>query len=172
MTPRLSGTLRNVTAILRCTSAAGVVSWALCACYNQIPLTSLPEPGAYVVVQLNDAGRIGMAAQMGPAVMRVEGFLDSRSDSQFVLRVMKVTTITGAPARWTGEPVRLRAAFAQVMSERRLSRGRTAAFTSGLVAAVGFFVVTRGLSVLGGGNDDTRPVDPGGGTPGTRWTHP
>jgi len=172
MTPRLAGTLRNVIATLRRTSAAGVVSLALCACYSHIPLTSLPEPGAYVVVQLNDAGRLGMAAQMGPAVTRVEGVLDARSDSQFVLRVMRVATITGAPARWTGEPVTLRPGYAQTIVERRLSRGRTAAFTTSLVAVVGVFVVTRGLSVLGGGNDETHPVDPGGGTPGSRWTHP
>lgn len=124
-----------------------------------------------MVVELDDVGRVEMASQIGPSVTRLEGYLDAPTDSQFVLRVTNVSSISGTVGRWSGEPVTLRPRFVQAMFERRLSRGRTAALAGSLATAVGFFVLTRALGVLGGGSEDPTPGDPGQNTD-SRWGHP
>jgi len=147
-----------------------VAALAVCACYTQTRLTSLPVPGASLIVELNDVGRVEMASQIGPSVTRIEGYLDARIDSQFVLRVTNASSISGTVSPWSGESVTLRPTFVQAMFERRLHRGRTVAFAGGLASAVGFFVLTRGLGVLGGGSEGRTPGDPVP-NPDSRWGH-
>lgn len=135
----------------------------LSACYVYVPLSTTPEPGVRLAVELNDVGRVGVANNVGPEVGRVEGFLQSRSDSQYVIRVADVFGLYGTRTRWAGEPVTFRSEYLRTVRARRLSRGRTAALVSTLAVALGTFIVTRDLLGLGGGTDvpppDREPTD-------------
>ncbi|HVO34832.1 MAG TPA: hypothetical protein VMT21_04655 [Gemmatimonadales bacterium] len=165
------GRFGAVAVMVRRAALAAAAS-ALGGCYAQTPLTSLPAPGTDVVVELNDAGRVAMAAQVGPSVTSIEGVLDSTSlDSAFTLSVTSVSVITGAVARWSGEPVKLRPAFVQTMYERRLSKGRTAVFAAGLAVGATVFVVTHGLGILGGAGNEAPPPGQGGNS-NSLWAHP
>ncbi len=136
---------------------------AVPACYRYVPLESAPAPGIVVQVELNDEGRVGMASAVGPAVGKIEGVLDSRSDSAMVVRVTRVQGEYGGVARWEGEPVEIRTGWVRTLREREFSAGRTA-----LVAALaggGFvaFVATRDLLGFGGTPGTFNPVNTGGG---------
>jgi hypothetical protein len=166
-----SRSLRIAAAMVRRAAMAAAVS-ALGGCYARTPLTSLPTPGMGVVAELNDAGRVGMAAQVGPFVTSIEGMLDSvRTDSTFTVDVMYVSFIDGTVARWSGEPVTLRPGFVGTLYERHLSKGRTAVLAGGLVVAATVFVLTRGLGVLGGGGSES-PSPGQNGNSNSRWVHP
>lgn len=140
----------------------GLVPVLLPACYVYAPVSVSPEPGMRLAVELNDIGRVGMANNVGPEVARVEGVVQSRSESQYVIRVSEVVGLYGGRTRWSGEPVTLRPEYMRSVRERRLSRGRTAMLVSGLAVALGTFVATRNLLGLGGGTDGRPP----GGEPG------
>jgi len=59
-------------------AGAALAAVLLSGCYQNTPLMSLPDPGAFVVLELNDQGRIGMVNNIGPDIARVEGVLASR----------------------------------------------------------------------------------------------
>lgn len=139
----------------------GLVPVLLPACYVYAPVSASPEPGMRLAIELNDVGRVGMANNVGPEVARVEGLVQSRSESVYVIRVSEVVGLYGARTRWSGEPVTLRPEYMRSVRERRLSRGRTAMLVSGLAVAFGTFVATRNLLGLGGTN-----APPPGGEPG------
>ena len=165
-----SRSMRMAAAMVRRAAMAAVAS-AFGGCYAQTPLTAFPAPATRILAELNDAGRLGMAEQVGPSVTSIEGVLDSaRMDSAFTVHVMYVSFINGTVARWSGEPVTLRPEFVGTLYERHLSRGRTAVLAGGLVAAATVFAVTRGLGVLGGGSD--APAPGGNGNSNSRWVHP
>jgi hypothetical protein len=163
--------MRTAAAMVR-RAAVAVVASALGGCYAQTPLMSMPAPETHVVAQLNDAGRVGMAAQVGPSVTSIEGVLDSvRTDSEFTVHVTFVSFIDGTVARWSGEPVTLRPGYVGTLYERHLSKGRTAVFVGGLTVALGVFAFTRGLGVLGGGGESSTPGGSNSGS-NSRWVHP
>ncbi len=153
-------------------AALAAAASVLGGCYVQTPLTSLPAPGTQIVAVLNDAGRVGMASQVGPSITSIEGLLDSAStDTAYTVHVLYVSFIDGTSAKWAGEPVTLRPSFVGSLYERHLAKGRTAVLVGGVAAAFGVFVFTRGLGVLGGGSDNTTP---GGGNTNSnsQWVHP
>jgi hypothetical protein len=123
-----------------------------------------PVPGARLVIELNDQGRVGMERQVGPSVSTVEGALVSRSDTAYVVAVSAVLGLYGAYSKWQGERVTLRPEYIRRMSERRFSMGRTVAATGIATGAFLAFVLSR--SLLGGGNDAGSGPDgpPGNGT--------
>ncbi len=161
----------RIAAVVRRAALAAAAS-ALGGCYAQVPLASLPAPGTRIVAELSDAGRVGMASQVGPSVTSIEGLLDSAAtDTAYQVNVLFVSYIDGTVAKWAGEPVTLRPAFVGTLYERHLARGRTAVLVGGVAAAVGVFALTRGLGVLGGGSDNSTP----GGQPpnsNSQWVHP
>ena len=163
--------MRTATAMMR-RAAMAVAASALGGCYAQTPLTALPAPATRILAELNDAGRVGVAAQVGPNVTKIEGVLDSaRTDSTFTVHVLYVSFIDGTEARWAGEPVTLRPGFVGSLYERHLSKGRTAVLVGGVAVAFGVFAFTRGLGVLGGGGQSSSPGGTGSGS-NSRWVHP
>jgi len=163
--------MRTAAVMLRRATVA-VAASALGGCYAQTPLTTLPAPATHVVAELNDAGRVEMAAQVGPSVTKIEGVLDSaRTDSEYTVHVTYVSFIDGTVAKWTGEPVTLRPRYVGTLYERHLAKGRTAIFVGGLTVALGVFAFTRGLGVLGGGGESPTPGGSNSGS-NSRWVHP
>ena len=132
-------------------AGAALAAVLLSGCYQNTPLMSLPDPGAFVVLELNDQGRIGMVNNIGPDIARVEGILASRADSQFVVQVAGTFGLYGSQSRWSGEPVTFRPAYLRSLSERRFSPGRTATMAGVLASAVVGFVITR--SIIGSGRE-------------------
>ena len=135
----------------------------LAGCYTMQPFAgSRPEPasGTRLVIELTDAGRVGMTDQMGPDVARFESRLVRQTDSAYVLGVSLVINVWGAQARWNGEQVTLRTEYVRTIGERRFSAGRTALAAAGATAGMMAFVLTR--SLLGGGTtiDANNPPPP------------
>jgi len=99
---------------------------ALPACYAYTPLDSAPAPGIGVQVDLNDVGRIELARAVGPDVGSIQGIIQSRSDTAFVVQVAQVLGEYGGVTRWEGEPVVIRPEYVRSIGARRFSVGRTA----------------------------------------------
>jgi len=135
----------------------------LTGCYVNLPLVGSrlePAPGTRLVIELTDAGRVGMTSLVGPEVVSVEGALVERSDSQYVLGVTKVLGLYGAQSRWQGERVAFRTEYVRRMSERLLSPGRTAGAVVGMVAGVVVAILTNNLAGSGGVSPEDRPRPP------------
>ena len=139
-------------------------------CYTYVPVASAPPSGSVLSLQLNDTGRVALGATLGPTVERIQGAVESSSDSAYVLRMQSVTLFNGQSNGWTGERVVVGKRFVTNTNRREFSTGKTTLAVVVGVGAVVAFVLTRGL--LGSGNPDT---DPGGGGPPTGsirlWSH-
>lgn len=137
-------------------------------CYSYVPVASAPTSGV-VSLLLTDTGRVALGRTLGPTVEKIEGAVESSSDSAYVLRMQSVTFFNGQRSGWMGERVVVGKQFVTNPSKRQFSSSRTTLAVVGGVAAVIAFIASRG--VLGGGTPDT---DPGGGGPPTdsfrpRW---
>ncbi len=128
-------------------------------CYSYSPLTTEPEPQTRVAAVLTDVGRVEAGTQIGSQSDRVEGRLLDASDTAYVLAVSAVKPIHGTWVRWTGEQVSLRRNYVATLSERRLSKGKTALFAGG--TALGIFVAMVKLNIFGFGAIDI-PIIGGG----------
>lgn len=125
------------------------------ACYTQRALSgesgrlSTVAPGATVVVTLNDAGRVALAASVGPSAQQLEGRVTASSDSGLVLAMRESRALTGEQIRWSGESLTVPRAGVQTVQQREFSRRRTL-ITAGVSAAVFVaLVATRTLNILG-----------------------
>ena len=107
--------------------------------------------GRRVELDLTDAGRVQMAQQVGPRVRTLLGDVTALSDSQMVLALRAVSDVRGVETFWTGEQVTVPRASIGAVAERRLSRGRTAIFSAGMLATL--YVLARSVASLGGGDD-------------------
>ena len=112
-------------------------------------LRTQPQPQTRVAAVLTDVGRVEAGTQIGSQSDRVEGRLLDASDTAYVLAVSAVKPIHGTWVRWTGEQVSLRRNYVATLSERRLSKGKTALFAGG--TALGIFVAMVKLNIFGFG---------------------
>ena len=117
---------------------AGLLPGFLGACYTYHALPATPEPQTRVSIQLSDIGRVGTAKMIGAGTESVEGAIVTADDSAYRLAVTSVKPLRGPRVRWSGEEVDVRRSYVATMSEKRLSRGRTALFSIG----VAFLTVT------------------------------
>lgn len=140
----LHGALRG---ILLC-FASGLIQ----GCYVYTPVMGHPAPTAYVALDITDRGRVGLGDLIGPAATRVEGVVQSETDSVYALNVASVGYLNGQSNRWSGEPLTVRKDFIGSVRERKFSRGRTALATGSAVGGVLLFALTRGLLGFGGGS--------------------
>ncbi len=133
--------------------------FVLSGCYTYVPLrtTASPEPGDRIQIELNDAGRVGMTDAIGPEVGKVEGTLESASDSEVVLRVGQVWGEYGGVSRWEGERVAFKQAYIRSLNERRFSALRTAIVATLVSGGIVAFIATRSLLGIG-----TEPGQTGG----------
>ena len=126
-------------------------------CYSYVPAPAGPMPGMDVAVRVNDRGRVALADSIGPSVDRIEGSVQSSSDSTLYLRITSVQYINGQSTRWGREPLAIRSDFMGDIRQKQFSRSRTMALAGAAVAGLVALIVSREL--VGGGNvrGDTPP---------------
>jgi hypothetical protein len=129
-------------------------------CYSYVPVASAPTSGV-ISLLLTDTGRVALGGTLGPTVEKIEGAVESSTDSAYVLRMQSVTFFNGQKAGWTGERVVVGKQYVTNPSKREFSTSKTTLAVFGGVGAVIAFIATRGL--LGSGNPDGGPD--GGGPP-------
>lgn len=128
-------------------------------CYTLQPVVGNPLPlGTQIGVSITDAGRVALGGSMGPEISLIEGRLVSRDSAGYVLAVSMVHFLRGGEQVWTGERIRIKTEHVGQVSERKLSKGRTAAFTA---VGVGILAVIVRQSIVGSlfGDDGVSPVD-------------
>ncbi len=139
-----------------------VISGFSSGCYTAVPFTSTPVAGQVLVMDLNDNGRVALGPSIGPAATQVEGTLDTRTDSAYVVKVQSVVYMNGSSNRWTNEPLTIRTDLVRELRERKFSRSRTAMLAAGTVGVVVAFIATR--AILGSGTPDTSKGGDGDGS--------
>ena len=136
----------------------------LAGCYTTTPVETAPSPGAVVVLDLNDRGRDRLGRSIGSAAKSVEGALDSRTDSQYVVKVSSVVYMNGQNNRWTSEPLTIQSDLVRELRVKTFSRGKTSLFVAGSVGALVAMFATRQLVVGGSSETDKKPGDGDGGS--------
>lgn len=133
-------------------------------CFTAKPVVGEPLPaGTEVLVKVTDAGRVNLAAQLGPGVDVVEGRLISRDASAVTVAASSVTLLTGGHQVWSGERIRIGADQVALLSKKQFSKGRTAIVTAAVLGAI--VVVAKGsLSGLLQGSEGKTPSDSGAST--------
>jgi len=114
-----------------------------------------------VAAEISDTGRVALAQQAGPEVARIEGQLVERSDSALRITVAEVRYLNGIANKWQGQDVTLRPQDVKVISQRTLSRRRTAiaaALLGGLVVGIVFNKNFTGL--FSGDPNRDKPGEP------------
>lgn len=147
-----------------------VVRWMLCVapvalagCYTYGYPGSRPAPGARVALDLTDVGRVTLADHIGRDVLRIEGWLVSSADSQYVLRVERTVGITGNTMPWAGEPATIPASYVALEREKKFSPQRTVVLAGSMTVGVIAFFVGRGLIGSAQGSGSALPPGQGGG---------
>lgn len=121
-------------------------------CYTAVPIAgSEARMGRRVAVDLTDAGAVEMARQVGPRARTLTGDVTALTEREMVLALRAVSDVRGIETFWGGEQVTVPRASIGTMAERRLSRGRTAVFSVGMLA--GLYAIARGVGAIGGGSD-------------------
>jgi hypothetical protein len=156
MSDRRSGS--RVRAVARGSVLAFLVGVST-GCYTNAPLANPAPAGTVVVLDVNDRGRVALGESLGPSVAQIEGQLQSRSDSAYVVNVSSVEYLGGNRHKWSGEPVTIRADLVGRAAERRLSRSKTTATVVAIAGAVLAFIITR--SIFSSGTPGLEPTDPG-----------
>jgi len=137
---------------------------ALPACYHYVAAEASLNPGVQVEVELNDAGRVGMTNAVGPETGSIQGILESRSDSEMVVRVAQVLGEYGGVTRWEGELVAIKPDYIRSVRERRFSATRTAVLAVAASASFVAFVASRDLLGIGGSPSSNNNNNNGGST--------
>ena len=121
-----------------------------CHVYREVPGGPLPPSGTQLAVQLTDSGAVVLAHQVGPAAESIEGSLVHADDRGVTLSVRRVRLRGGLSNDWAGERVTVARELIASVSEKRLSRIRSALFAGGILA--GAALGASGVSgIVGGG---------------------
>ena len=68
----------------------------LSGCYTYQPAgAASPEIGQEYAFDINDVGRVGLGASMGPEIAQVEGRLISRENAEYLVGITAVRTLRG-----------------------------------------------------------------------------
>lgn len=134
-------------------SGALVLALLLAGCSTLQPVQGpVPEPGARLAFDVNDAGRVALGGAMGPEIGQIEGQLLGNEDGAYLVAVSGVNYLRGGHQSWSGETVRLRPEYIGNTYERRTSTGRSIAM--GVITIGGFTAFVVGRSLVTGGQDD------------------
>src|SRR4051812_26198950 len=108
-------------------------------CYSFAPVVTTPAPGTQLVLGLNDQGRVALGQSVGPAAQTIEGTLQAKNDSAYVIAVNSVRYFNGGTNVWSGEPLTVATSLVQEAQVRRFSPGKTAlAVAVGAAAVLSF----------------------------------
>lgn len=140
---------------------AGVMP--LAGCYSTQSLHTTPEPGATIVLDLNDRARVALGDRIGPSALKVEGMVQSATDSVYVLRISSVEYLNGQTNRWSGEELSIPLNLVSQGWRHEFSRSRTTVLGVGIAAAIMTAILKTSFLHIGSGSDAGGPL-PGGGT--------
>ena len=130
---------------------AGVAAFNT-GCYTAVPIAaSDARMGKRISVDLTDAGTVQMTSQVGPRIRSLTGDVATTTDGELVLALRSVSDVRGIESLWGGEQVTIPRTSIGGVTERRLSRGKTALFAVGMVA--GLILAARLVGAIGGGED-------------------
>lgn len=136
----------------------------LAGCYTTVPVETAPSPGEVVVLDLNDHGRDRLGRSIGSAAKSIEGALDSRTDSGYVVKVSSVVYMNGQNNMWTNEPLTIQSDLVRELRVKKFSQGRTALLVGGSIGALVALIATRQLVVGPSSETDKKPGDGDGGS--------
>ncbi len=137
--------------------AVGAALLGTMGCYTLQPVANQPLPlGTYLSVGINDAGRVALGGSIGPEIALLEGRLVQIDSAEYVLSVSQINLLRGGQQVWAGERARVRKDFVSSISERKLSRSRTAV-VSAVTLGIVVYVFRQGLNGLLLG-DEGKPV--------------
>jgi hypothetical protein len=132
----------------------------LSGCYTTHSVASAPEPGTTVLLDLNDRGRFELGDRIGPSASRIEGVVQARSDTAYMVRISSVQYLNGQSNKWSGEPFTVPASLVSVAQERQFSRARTISVGAGIAAAI--ITVFMKTNFLGSGTNGKEGIPPPG----------
>lgn len=133
----------------------------LAGCYTTRPVTTAPTPGSTVLLDLNDQARVQFGERIGASAARIEGIVQSPSDTSYVLHVSSVTYLNGQTNKWSGEPLTVPSRLVSNAQLQELSRARTTLLGVGIAAALAVLFAT--ISFIGKSSPESPPVVvPGG----------
>ena len=129
-------------------------------CYTLVPVANTGVPaGATVALDINDAGRLALGGTMGPEIGQIEGRLVEQTGTEYRLAVTGVRYLRDAGEQvWNGERINIKSEHVRSVSERRLSKGRSALLGGAVLGAVAY-IVTRSISGSGQEPRDRTPPD-------------
>lgn len=130
----------------------------LCGCYANVPLTTTPDIGTRVHVELTDQGSVDLTQYLGRNVASVDGRLLQGSDSAMSLSVLQLTTRSGDDQFWKGEAVTLPKHAIATVQHRKLSFWKSGLIAGALVAAAFVVGSQAGGSSSGGKRGEPPPV--------------
>ena len=126
------------------------LSSGACHTYRAIPDRRAPAAGTPVVLHLTDSGAVALAHEIGPAVESIEGNVVHADSTLVTISVRRVRMRGGLSNDWAGERVTVARAVIAAVSEKRLSRIRSLAFASGMLAGAAL-AATGVTGIVGGG---------------------
>jgi hypothetical protein len=135
----------------------------LAGCYTTRPVTSAPVPGTTVVLDLTDRARVELGDRIGPSASRIEGIVQERNDTAYVLRVSSVAYLNGQSNKWAGESLTVPTTAIAQARLREFSRSRTTLIGAGIAAALAAVFFSTDFFGLSGPSADPLPL-PGGET--------
>jgi hypothetical protein len=156
---------RSRRAARRGVAAVLLVVMPVTGCYTARPVQSTPVPGSTLLLDLTDRGRAELGPQLGASAERIQGSLQSVSDSGYALRVTSVRYQNGQMQDWTGETFTVPTQYIARARRQEFSRSRTLAIAAGITAALVAVLVKADL--LGGGSGTHRTDGPPPGTGGS-----
>jgi hypothetical protein len=134
-----------------------------CYEYSQVPSEAVRVvPGSSFSFIINDQGRVGLADKLGPSVAWVEGKYFGLVQNQYAVDVYTVDSFTAGRSRWVGERVQIPREYVAGISERKLSKGKTALVVAAALTAVGVFIAAQNLNGSGIAPGEGRPPDGSG----------
>jgi len=120
-----------------------VLPLVLAGCYKYVPADHAElAPATPVSVELSERGTVNLAPKIGPSVVVVEGNITDASASSLTLALENIRRRgESSVANWNGESITLSLDDIAQVKRRELSRSRTVAASTVLVAAsVGIIV--------------------------------
>jgi hypothetical protein len=130
-------------------------------CYNVHPVAT-PEAavGGRVVATLTDAGSVGIASQVGPRIVEVEGVIQRMTADSLHLGVVRTIDRSDIESLWNGETVSIPVSGITSLRERQLSTRKSVLAAALLVVgALMLAAAASGIGVFDGGGGNV-PVPP------------
>jgi hypothetical protein len=156
MRDKASGTTSRVGRRLVATLLAGTFANLLgCTEYTPVRGTVDASRQPEVRVILTDQGQLDVASRIGLRALRLEGTLQSMTDSSLTLIVHKVSREGGIDDNYAGEQLSLSARDFDAVETSKTSVARSLLLAGVIIAST--FVIAKGAGDIAGGNNGGPP---------------